>query len=51
MTQSKVHPLDSTQLWQFIPISQYTRPPKPLEETLRQGIIGLFQKIWPSKGY
>ncbi|MFX0122386.1 MAG: MarR family transcriptional regulator [Candidatus Hodarchaeota archaeon] len=40
---------DSTQLWQFIPIKKYTKPPKPLEETVRQGIIGIFQKLWPNK--
>jgi len=49
MTNSKVQIIDPTQLWQFIPINQYIKPPKPLEETVRQGIIGVFQKLWPTK--
>lgn len=49
MTQSKVQTIDSTQLWQFIPINQYTKPPKPLEETIRQGIMGIFQKLSSTK--
>lgn len=42
--------LDSTQLWQFVPIRKYTKPPKPLEETVRQGIKDIFRKILPTKG-
>ncbi|MFX0183545.1 MAG: MarR family transcriptional regulator [Candidatus Hodarchaeota archaeon] len=49
MTQPKSQDFDSTQLWQFIPINQYTRPTKPLEETVRLGIKGIFQKLMPTK--
>lgn len=49
MTKSKGQDIDSTQLWQFIPMNQYIKPPKPLEETVRQGIKGILQKLWPTK--
>jgi hypothetical protein len=42
---------DSKQdLWRFIRLEQYTRPPEPAQETVRQGIFGLWGRLgWGKK--
>lgn len=32
-------------LWRFIRLDQYTRPPEPAQETVRRGIFGLWDRL------
>lgn len=37
-------------LWRFIRLDQYTRPPEPAQETLRKGIFGVWDRLgWGKK--
>jgi hypothetical protein len=37
-------------LWRFIRLDQYTRPPEPAQETVRQGLSGLWTRLgWGKK--
>jgi hypothetical protein len=36
-------------LWSFIRLGQYTRPPEPTQETVRQGIFGLWDRLGLAK--
>jgi len=41
--------INAPNLWQFIPNSQFSRPSRPIEETVRLGVINFVQKFRSSR--
>ena len=36
---------DSQQLWEFVPIDQYSRPAEPATEAVRKGVLGIWERL------
>ncbi|MGA1876465.1 MAG: hypothetical protein ACMUIA_12740, partial [bacterium] len=36
---------ESVSLWRFIPLNQYESPPEPVEEAVRKGLLGLWDRL------